>query len=586
MKKNITINLFGSLYAIDEDACQLLEQYLSNMKSYFSRREGGDEIADDIEHRVAEIFAELKANGTEAINIGHVQDIIRRIGNPEEMDADNDDTSASDGESGDDASATGQQVPPAPPSGGTTTRKLFRDSDDVMLGGVLSGLCKYFGANDPLPWRVLTVLLALLSLSTVGIVYVIAWAIIPQARTAEERLQMQGRPVNPQSINEELMRAANKARDFVQSDSVQRGARGCLSTMLSVLLAVVELIVLVVCTSILFIVVAIAAVFGAALMGLGPLATEGFIRCIEYDHLIGWELAGAIIFAVTFLLIVLYAVFRNLFRTNASRPTAPGRKLALAAVALVSLTAAITLGIVGAGQGKMAKRALERQENSEGGFYLRHDDRNRLADEGWNVQAYRGCNADGNCYDSYPDWNAADTDIESWTGVLRFEKDNGKQPMQVNLTRTIDLPEGDYRLQVIGASRGRGAYAYATPPSSIVSVSIPPTFDSRRGNLSVFSREQLVSSGIVARGIDDEVWTDYIANDVRLWSVAESQPFHHPGGRLGLGITNMASVAGIATPEGSTSRFLVRQVRVVPASTPLVAATAADSTALAAAVRH
>ena len=68
MKKNITINLYGSLYAIDDDACQLLEQYLNNMRSYFSKRDGGDEIADDIEHRVAELFSELKAQGFEAIS--------------------------------------------------------------------------------------------------------------------------------------------------------------------------------------------------------------------------------------------------------------------------------------------------------------------------------------------------------------------------------------------------------------------------------------------------------------------------------------------------------------------------------------
>ena len=69
MKKNITINLFGQLYAIDEDAVKLLEEYLENMKRYFSRQDGGDEIADDIEHRVAELFAEMKANGVEAISI-------------------------------------------------------------------------------------------------------------------------------------------------------------------------------------------------------------------------------------------------------------------------------------------------------------------------------------------------------------------------------------------------------------------------------------------------------------------------------------------------------------------------------------
>jgi len=72
MKKNITINLYGSLYAIDEDASKLLEQYLDNMRCYFSQREGGDEIADDIEHRVAELFSQLKAEGCQAINIDHV----------------------------------------------------------------------------------------------------------------------------------------------------------------------------------------------------------------------------------------------------------------------------------------------------------------------------------------------------------------------------------------------------------------------------------------------------------------------------------------------------------------------------------
>ena len=40
MKKNISINLFGTLYNIDEDAYNLLENYLDSMKRYFSRQEG------------------------------------------------------------------------------------------------------------------------------------------------------------------------------------------------------------------------------------------------------------------------------------------------------------------------------------------------------------------------------------------------------------------------------------------------------------------------------------------------------------------------------------------------------------------
>ena len=69
MKKNITINMFGVLYAIDDDACQLLEQYIDNMHRYFDKREGGAEIADDIEHRVAELLSELKDQGVEAVSI-------------------------------------------------------------------------------------------------------------------------------------------------------------------------------------------------------------------------------------------------------------------------------------------------------------------------------------------------------------------------------------------------------------------------------------------------------------------------------------------------------------------------------------
>ena len=57
MKKNITINLFGSLYAIDEDAYELLRNYLDNMRSYFSNKEDGNEIATDIESRVGELLS-------------------------------------------------------------------------------------------------------------------------------------------------------------------------------------------------------------------------------------------------------------------------------------------------------------------------------------------------------------------------------------------------------------------------------------------------------------------------------------------------------------------------------------------------
>ena len=82
MKKNITINLFGELYAIDEDAYELLNNYLESMKRYFSRRTDGAEIADDIEHRVAELLWEKREAGMSAVNIETVRGIGYRLQNP------------------------------------------------------------------------------------------------------------------------------------------------------------------------------------------------------------------------------------------------------------------------------------------------------------------------------------------------------------------------------------------------------------------------------------------------------------------------------------------------------------------------
>ena len=93
-----------------------------------------------------------------------------------------------------------------------------------MIAGVMSGLCHYFGANDPLPWRILLVILAIFSFMTVSVVYLALWAIVPEAVTPEERLQLHGQPVNPTTLNEEIMRAADKAQQFVNSPRVQNSA--------------------------------------------------------------------------------------------------------------------------------------------------------------------------------------------------------------------------------------------------------------------------------------------------------------------------------------------------------------------------
>ena len=201
MKKNITINLFGALYAIDEDAYGLLHSYLENMRSYYGRRQGEEEIADDVERRVMELFEELKAEGVQAVSIEHVRTIIQRIGNPEEMGpADNSDATT--------APAGTPEPPVVPPMASKRRRRWFRDEDNKLLGGVVAGTCHYFGLGDPTIWRLAAVLLCIVSLSTAVLIYLALWLVVPAAKTPVEKLEMRGEDVTPDRLNEELLRTA------------------------------------------------------------------------------------------------------------------------------------------------------------------------------------------------------------------------------------------------------------------------------------------------------------------------------------------------------------------------------------------
>ena len=92
MKKTLTINLGGIVYHIDDDAYRLLDNYLSNLKHYFRKQEGAEEIVDDIEMRIAELFAEKVTEGKQVITVSDVEEIIARVGKPEDFGIADEDT--------------------------------------------------------------------------------------------------------------------------------------------------------------------------------------------------------------------------------------------------------------------------------------------------------------------------------------------------------------------------------------------------------------------------------------------------------------------------------------------------------------
>ena len=206
MKKTFNINLGGIVFHIDEDAYELLDKYLSNLRIHFSKEEGAEEIVHDMELRISELFSERLNEKNQVISLKDVEEIIAKMGKPEEF-------------SDDATQDTNEYIKEE-----KTPKRLFRDPDNKVIGGVCSGIAAYLGW-DVTAVRIIFIALALpfilngsLILNGVVIAYIIAWIIIPEANTAAEKLSMKGMQVNVENIGKTVTDGFEKVNNFVKSE--------------------------------------------------------------------------------------------------------------------------------------------------------------------------------------------------------------------------------------------------------------------------------------------------------------------------------------------------------------------------------
>jgi phage shock protein PspC (stress-responsive transcriptional regulator) len=170
MNKIIKINLAGQAVSIDEQAYDSLSHYMRSLEKHFVNTESGKEILDDIEARIAELFfAKLRVN--DFISELHVQEAITLMGTAQDMGAEDHDESQD---------SQGYKDP--------KRKKLFRDKDDAIFGGVCSGIGAYYGL-DTIAVRIIFILLVMLAGAPI-VAYIILWAIIPAAITPQDRYRM------------------------------------------------------------------------------------------------------------------------------------------------------------------------------------------------------------------------------------------------------------------------------------------------------------------------------------------------------------------------------------------------------------
>ena len=179
MKQVININFHGQVVPIEVSAFDLLKQYTASLNNYFANEEGKEEIINDIESRIAELFQERLKKGVTCITDDDVNAIIKSMGRPEEFEGE-DSTAYSQSSSSSSTTAGSQQyqqtLGPA-----EVYKRLYRDENDKILGGVCAGLANYFGI-DVVIVRIIFVVLAI-SFGFGLIPYIILWVAVPSSAT-------------------------------------------------------------------------------------------------------------------------------------------------------------------------------------------------------------------------------------------------------------------------------------------------------------------------------------------------------------------------------------------------------------------
>lgn len=210
MQEITRIHIAKISYDIEIAAKKDLESYLKTLEAYSD----DTDIIEDVEIRITEILAERGIKKDGVVSKTDVKALRQQLGEPREFMGEGDITIGRDNEEA---------------LSGTTTRKLYRNTDNAVLGGVLSGIAAFFNVN-PLWVRLLFIVIALASFGAAILVYAVLWIAVPPAKSAADKLQMTGREVTLTSI-----RALNEneaTRSVARSDT---GAHRVTATILGVL---------------------------------------------------------------------------------------------------------------------------------------------------------------------------------------------------------------------------------------------------------------------------------------------------------------------------------------------------------------
>ena len=231
MNKTININLAGIIFHLDEEAFKKLTGYLQSIKDRLKGDPGQEEIIADIEARVAELFQEKLGKIKEVIGMADVDEVMSIMGNPEDYETDDEEETTSS------SSDTFKNYSTTSHSFG---RKLYRNTDDKVFGGVASGLGAYFGIDSV--WIRLIWVFLFFTWGTGVLLYIILWIVIPEAISTSQKLQMKGEPINVSNIERSVKNVGEKVGNMATDPKLGNKIGNVIERILNALLSILKFI--------------------------------------------------------------------------------------------------------------------------------------------------------------------------------------------------------------------------------------------------------------------------------------------------------------------------------------------------------
>lgn len=275
MEPTVRVSIAGMAFTLEQDAYRLVQDYLETLKKHFSNKPDADEIISDIESRMSELIG-MRRNAQNVVTLGDVQEIISIMGNPKDFGDENPNIEYSKGQEEDKSFFDALRK-----------KKLYRDVDNKILGGVFSGLGHYFRI-DPVVFRLVFTLLMFLpmffsaifdlqwfhfTLSKVSwaifLLYIVLWAIMPKARSFRDKVVMKGANASIEDIeNRTSTVTSNKYRG-----SAFRNIINVIFNLIVIAMAIVTCVAL----------IGVVVVFVFSLVGGKAWELDNFLSVVGFD---------------------------------------------------------------------------------------------------------------------------------------------------------------------------------------------------------------------------------------------------------------------------------------------------------------